>query len=70
MARRLNRHNAVIIEGEEHRAVLNDGFSKCDECSLNHLCDEYSSDEYSGSVPCAVFKDVLGDIYFRRKGDE
>ena len=67
MNTRLNRRNLIVIEGVEHKVVLNDGFSKCEECSLNYLCDDFSTDnEFSGSVPCATFKDVLGDVYFKK----
>jgi hypothetical protein len=70
MSRRLNRRNVIVIEGVEHKVVLNDGLSMCEVCSLNYLCDDFSSDnDYSGSVPCSVFKNVLGDVYFKRKDE-
>ena len=70
MTKRLNKKNIIIVEGVEHKVILNDDFSKCDECSLNYLCDDYSQDsDFSGCVPCGIFKDVLGDVYFRRKDE-
>lgn len=71
MARRLNRRNVIVIEGVEHKVVLNDDYSKCDECSLNYLCDDYADDnQFSGNVPCATFREVLGDVYFKRAKNE
>lgn len=70
MSKRLNRRNIIVIEGVEHKVVLNDGLSMCEECSLNYLCDDFSNDnDYSGCVPCGVFKDVLGDVYFKKKDE-
>ena len=70
MSKRLSRRNIIIIEGAEHKVVLNDGFSKCEECSLNYLCDDYANDsEFNGCVPCAVYRNVLGDVYFVKKDE-
>lgn len=70
MSKRLSKRNIIVIEGVEHKVVLNDGFSKCEECSLNYLCDDFASDtEFNGCVPCATYRHVLGDVYFVRKDE-